>query len=58
MDTGWTGKTCLKNPAKLQDLFKHDLVPFLVGQATRVRRENATEYWAESTAQMMIMVRA
>ena len=44
MDIGWTGKTFLKSPVKQQELFKHDLVPFLVGQASKARRENATEY--------------
>ena len=54
MDFGWTGRIFQQSPVDQQDLFKQQtLVRFLVDQGERVRRENATDHWAGSTAQMM-----
>ena len=55
MDFGWTGWTFRQSPVDQQDLFKQQKMrQSLVDQGARARRENATDHWAGSTAQMMM----
>ena len=53
MALGWTGKTL--SPVDHLDLLVPSLIPVVLG--TRVRRENASDRWEESSAQMMMLVR-